>query len=199
MPTAGIKPLIRRALAEERHPSFMGTLGSELRKEEQEEYDTIVTRISEQAHPPFMTLFIAPFVYFLGVHGSSLVFSLLSIDCLGVTLLLLCRELQPSLTPSQKVLLSCVLLSWYPMFGVVWSGQTGALLGVLIVIGWYCVRRNRPILGGIAVGIASSLKLFPAASRLLPIASPPRLSFRNGNHHRFERGDHRSSRPALLY
>ena len=128
LPTTDIEPLIRRALAEERRPAPMETFWPQLRKEEQQEYDTIATRISEQAHPPFMTLFIAPFVYFLGIHGSSLAVSLLSIGCLGVTLVLLCRVLQSSVTTSQKVLLSSVFLSWYPMFWVVRAGQLGALL-----------------------------------------------------------------------
>src|SRR5208337_1084916 len=162
LPTTEIEPLIRRTLAEERRPAPMETFWPQLRKEEQQEYDTIATRISEQAHPPFMTLFIAPFVYFLGVHGSSLAFSLLSIGCLGMTLVLLCRGLQSSVTTSQKVLLSSVFLSWYSMFWVVRAGQLGALLGALVVIGWYCIRRDRPICGGLAVGVASSLKFFPA-------------------------------------
>jgi hypothetical protein len=37
----------------------------------------------------------------------------------------------------------------------------GAVLSGLIVMGWYCVRQGRTALGGIAVGIATSLKAFP--------------------------------------
>ena len=113
--------------------------------------------------PPFATLFIVPFVYFLGVHGSSLAFSLLSIGCLGISpRASLCREFQWNLTTSQKVLLSAVFLGRFPMFWVVRAGQWGGLLRALVVIGWYCVRWDRPIAGGLAVGIAASLKLFPA-------------------------------------
>src|SRR5208337_1084917 len=36
------------------------------------------------------------------------------------------------------------------------------------------------------------------AAHLLPLASPPRISFRSGSHRPCERGDDRSSRPALL-
>ena len=109
-----------------------------------------------------MTLFFVPFVYLLGVRGCSLAVSLLSIGCLGVILVQICRGLRLKLSASQKVLLSAVFLSWYPMYWVVRGGQSGAMLGALVVLGWYCIRRGWPLRGGFSIGVASSLKLFPA-------------------------------------
>jgi uncharacterized membrane protein len=45
---------------------------------------------------------------------------------------------------------------------VVRAGQASALLGALIVIAWYCIQKDRPVWAGVSIGVASSLKLFPA-------------------------------------
>ena len=108
-----------------------------------------------------MILFFTPVVYFLGVHGTSLAISLLSIGFLAVTLVLLHRGLGFQLTAGQKILVSSLAIGWAPMFWVLRAGQSGALLSGLIVIGWYCIRQRRPVWGGIAVGIATSLKIIP--------------------------------------
>ncbi len=162
LPTTEINPLVRRILAEYRPAAHLESVWPRFAKEEQEEYETVLSRTAEQAHPPFMTLFFVPFVYLLGVRGCSLAASVLSIGCLGLTLVLICRGLRLNLSASQRVLLSAVFLSWYPMYGVVRGGQSGAMLGALVVLSWYCIRRGRPLWGGFAIGVAASLKLFPA-------------------------------------
>jgi hypothetical protein len=169
LPTTDIQPLVGQALAAEEHPAPLESVCPRLAaacpglaRQEREEYDDVARLIQEQAHPPFATLFVVPFVYFLGVYDSSLAISFLSIASVGVTLLLLYRGLSLDLSASQKVLFCSVFLGWYPMFGVLRSGQWGAFLGMLVVAGWYCIRRGRPALGGVAVGVAASLKAFPA-------------------------------------
>jgi uncharacterized membrane protein len=169
LPATDITPLVKQVLAAAGRPASLESVWPGLAArfpgavlEEQQEYDKISALIIVQAHPPLATMFVVPFVYFFGVHGSSLAFSIVSIGCLAATLALLYRGLQLNMSTSQKVLYWSVLLGWYPMFWVLRSGQWGAILSFLVVAGWYGIRRDRQILGGIAVGLAVSLKLYPA-------------------------------------
>jgi hypothetical protein len=169
VPSTEIKPLVRQALASELRPAtlesawpWLAAIMPGLPKQEQQEHDDIVNIIDVQAHPPCATMFMVPFVYFLGVYDTSIALGVLSIVCLGAALVMLYRGLPLSLSPSQALLVCGVLLGWYPMFVGLRSGQLGMILSMLVVAGWYAIRQNRPVLGGIAVGAAAALKLFPA-------------------------------------
>ena len=48
------------------------------------------------------------------------------------------------------------------MFLVLSHGQWGALLSMLVAVGWYGISRDRPLLSGFAIGVAASMKVFPA-------------------------------------
>jgi len=161
LPTTDLRPYVKSALEEEPTTVSLGAIWPRLGQEDQEEYNSVPKIISEQAHPPFMTLFVTPLVYFLGVHGTFLAMALLSIASLGVALVLLRRGMGLELTPTQKTLVIFLFLGWYPMFWVLRAGQSGALISGLIVLSWYCIRQRRPLWGGIALGIATSLKIVP--------------------------------------
>jgi hypothetical protein len=168
LPTTEIEPLVREALASEPRPAtlesvwpWLAAVSPGLPRQEKEEYDLIPSTIQVQAHPPFASLFVIPLVYFLGVYDSSIGLGLLSLACLSAILVMLYRGLELTLSASQKVLFCCVFLGWFPMYGVLRSGQWGAVLSMLVVAGWYNIRSQRPILGGVTIGVAVSLKLFP--------------------------------------
>jgi hypothetical protein len=169
LPTTAIQPLVKEALTSEPRPASLelalpslAAAWPALVEQEQQEYDRIPSLIEVQAHPPFATLFVIPFVYIFGVYGTSLAVSLLSVACVGAALPLVYGRLQLSLSASQKILASSVLLAWYPMFQVLSHGQWGGLLGMLVVVGWYSIHQGKPLLAGLAIGLAISLKLFPA-------------------------------------
>jgi hypothetical protein len=169
VPATEIRPLVREALTSEPRPEpldsvtpWLAAVFPGLSRQEKQEYDDIATIIEVQAHPPFATMLMVPFVYSLGFYHTSLVLSLLSVVCLGATLLMLKRGLGLRLSTCHTILVCGVFLGWYPMFLILRSGQTGTILGMFVVAGWYCLRRGKPILSGVVVGIAASLKLFPA-------------------------------------
>jgi hypothetical protein len=169
VPATEIRPLVRDVLVSEPRPALLDSAAPwlaavfpDLSRQEKREFDDIATIIEVQAHPPCATMLMVPFVRILGLYQISLALSLVSVICLGATLHLLYRGLDLRLSASQIVLLCGVFLGWYPMYLMLRSGHTGTLLGLLVVAGWYCLRRGRPILGGVAVGAAASLKLFPA-------------------------------------
>jgi hypothetical protein len=169
VPATAIQPLVRQALVSEPPPAMLDSsfpwlarVAPGLAKQEQQEHDDIPSIIQVQAHPPVATMFIVPFVFVLGIYKTSIALALLSLVSLGASLLMIAWGLNLKLSTSQMVLCCSVFLGWYPMFLVIRSGQLGMLLSMLVVAGWYNIQRNRPVLGGVAVGIASSLKLFPA-------------------------------------
>jgi hypothetical protein len=114
-----------------------------------------------QAHPPIMTLFFTPIVLVLNVAGTYAALSLLSLAALVVSLVLLRSGLELKLTRGQLLALALVVLGWAPVANVLRTGQTGLLLCGLIVGGWHALRRGRPMLAGVAIGVAACLKLFP--------------------------------------
>ena len=116
-----------------------------------------------QAHPPGMTLLMVPLVALGGVQGSYLAFCLLSLAALLVGLHLLERGLELELTGRQKLVLSLLVVGWFPALGVFRNGQTGLVLGTLLIVCWYSLKRDRPIWAGVAAGLATCIKLYPGA------------------------------------
>jgi hypothetical protein len=115
-----------------------------------------------QAHPPFMTLFTAAFVRYLGILGTQIAFFILSLGALTGMLWLLRRELASSLGWRVAVAVFLLILGWDPLLTILRSGQIGLALCGLLTLSWYCLRRDRPIAAGIAAAFAVALKLIPA-------------------------------------
>ena len=161
VPVEGLGPYAEAALEEEPVSPAIEDAWAPLAEEAQEELRSLPDNISEQAHPPFMTLFVAPFVSLFGVHGTFLAIFTLSVGSLIVSLTILARALGVSLSASQKTLVAFAFLGWMPMWWVLRAGQWDALLSGLIVVAWYCIRRQRPVWGGVAIGVATSLKIVP--------------------------------------
>ncbi len=115
-----------------------------------------------QAHPPLMTLFVVPFVALGGTLLTQAVMLVLSLAALGVSLWLIGRRLDLRLHRRQTLMLVFAILGAEPVIVTLRLGQSGLLLTVLLVLAWDALHRGRPVLAGIAVGVAASLKMFPA-------------------------------------
>ncbi len=160
LPRADFKARIKAELDEEHVAFSLGKLWPRLAIEEEEEHN-IAEHLDDSAHPPFMVVFLIPFVSFLGVPGTFLAMALISIGFQCIALVLIQRGLGLNLAPTEKILVFFCCLAWYPMDWVLRGGQPNVLLMGLIVIGWYSIRQNHPRWAGIAVGIATSMKIFP--------------------------------------
>jgi hypothetical protein len=132
-----------------------------LRQKEIEAREEARTLPWVQAHPPFMTLFFAPFVACLNVGATYAAISLLSLGALFFTLALLRAGLKLELSRSQTLGLAALVLGWAPIANVLRTGQMGLVLGALMVVAWVCLKRGRPIVAGIAIAVATCLKLYP--------------------------------------
>ena len=87
--------------------------------------------------------------------------TVLSLAALFGTLMLIARGLELKLTLRTNALLLIAVLGWEPVLSTIRNGQTGVLLGCLIVAAWLQLRRGSPVSAGVALGVATCLKIFP--------------------------------------
>jgi hypothetical protein len=115
-----------------------------------------------QAHPPLVAAIIAPLIVLFGPYGSFLAISVISIAALLGGAFIVKRTLKIALSKSMTTLSIFGLLGWAPMVATLRHGQTNCLISFLIILSWFFVRSEYPMLAGIAVGAAINLKLYPA-------------------------------------
>jgi hypothetical protein len=153
--------LMRDALTRE-PPRSLLDWSPDLRAREIDAREETLSQHWVQAHPPLMSLAVAPLVASVGLGGTYFAVTLLSLACLALTLALLARGLGLRPTPREWLLLGLVLLGWDSAVMLLRAGQPGLLLGALLTAGWFLLRRGRPYLAGVAIGLAVGVKLFPA-------------------------------------
>jgi hypothetical protein len=112
-----------------------------------------------QAHPASMTLLLALFVPWLQVRFIQLLFGFASLAALAGTVKLLAKGL--SFSPRLAAVLFWGLVGWFPFWMVIRDGQVGMFLTFLMTLSWYYLRQERNTAAGIALGVATALKLFP--------------------------------------
>ena len=153
--------LIRESLADDHAAFSLGAWWPRLADVEQEQLQRVLTSHWVQAHPPPMTLLLSPLVAWSGIHGSCIVINLVSLFALLLTLVMIHRGLALPLTRQQALVLAIMVLGWHPIGAVLRNGQSGLVLGLLMTAGWLALRRNQPVLAGLSIGLATSLKLYP--------------------------------------
>jgi hypothetical protein len=114
-----------------------------------------------QAHPPVMTLFFAPLVRLFGVYGTFVAISILSVASLIIAPIVIARTMGLSLSRVALATLALGILGWSATIEDLRDGQSGPYLMLLCVLGWSFLRTGRPVLAGLTIGVATSLKLFP--------------------------------------
>jgi Glycosyltransferase family 87 len=153
--------LIQDAVAEEPATIALSDWFPALRQPEEEALQRTVTRHWVQAHPPLMTLVFVPLVAAFGVHGTFLAITGFSLAALLLCLHLLGEHFASDLTPRQKAAISFTVLGWAPVVDTLRAGQPSILLGTLVILGWWSLRRSQQVLAGILVALATCLKLYP--------------------------------------
>lgn len=153
---------IKNALEHEPPPFSLSTWIPAMRAREQRAYLQVVTSPWVQAHPPAMSLLLIPFVASLTIRHAYLVYTALSLACLLFSLALLLKNLPLARDNRSQLALLFAILGWFQLGVMLRLGQTGVLLGLLLVLAWYFLRRGKPVAAGVAVSLAVALKLFPA-------------------------------------
>jgi hypothetical protein len=112
---------------------------------------------------PFFTIFMTPWSL-LPLRVAIVVFTLLSLGLFGSTVALVEALLNSGLPPRpRKATLATIalMLAYVHSCGVL--GQVGLLLLFLVVATWFLVERGREWPAGVALGLATVIKLLPAA------------------------------------
>jgi hypothetical protein len=113
-------------------------------------------------HPPFVGIALAAPVRLLGWRGSFVLVLLLSLALLYVSMAAILRELHPALPFAARCAMAGLVAGWYPVGTTLRSGQSGIFLLALITASWLLLRRDRPWLAGVAIGLAACIHAFPA-------------------------------------
>jgi hypothetical protein len=113
------------------------------------------------AHPPASVLVLLPggMLPYRAAHGA---FNVLSLIALGVALWLLMRRSGLDYPAWSLLPIGALILSSNSFIQQMFQGQLNLLLLGLIAGGWAARRANRPVLGGVLLGLAAGIKLFPA-------------------------------------
>ena len=117
--------------------------------------------LSVQAHPPFSLITAVPMVALFGPHGTALCVDLLSLAGLCLIIILVSKSDAIQLSSRLAALAFAAMLAWEPTLSLLRQGQSGLLIAPLLVLGWFLLRRGRPVLAGIPLGVATCLKLYP--------------------------------------
>lgn len=166
--------LMREALAEESRPSpFFWS--ENMREREKASLEETLSQHWVQAHPPLLSVAVAPLVAWSGPLGAQIGVFLACLAGLFVTLSLLNRGLELNLSRQHWLLLFCGILAAEPVVSSLRNGQVGLLLGGLLTVGWYGLRTNRPVLAGASIALAASLKAFPGLIFVYLLIRHPRV------------------------
>lgn len=171
---AAMTELIREALVKEPASFSLSGWVPGLKAREQRAYEEVVTEPWVQAHPPTMTLGIAPLVAAFGIHGTFLVLSLLSLLALALIAVMLRIGPLSGARPKDVAIIALCAAGWFAVSDLLRLGQSGLVLSALLTAGWYLIRRGRPVLAGMAVGVATCLKLFPGLVLLYLLLRHPK-------------------------
>jgi hypothetical protein len=112
------------------------------------------------AHPPPVVLLYFP-LGLLSYEQAAIVWFLFELACISLSVILLLRWLGVKKGAALASLGALLILVWRPITHELILGQLTALLLALLVGTWQALRSRKDILGGIFLGSAIALKLFP--------------------------------------
>lgn len=119
----------------------------------------LIAEMKYNAHPPFAVLVAVPFAL-LEYPYAHLAWNLVTYGLFLAAIAVVVYELRvpfawPALFPA------IILLLGNPVLNQLYQGQLNCLLASLITAAWVADRRGRPALGGVAIGLAGAVKLYP--------------------------------------
>jgi hypothetical protein len=112
------------------------------------------------AHPPAAVALTIPFGK-LDYQNAQLAWNLLTLPLFLVSVWLIIRELGFSLCVWSIFPAIVLLLLFNPVFIHIGQGQLNFPILFLITLAWIADRRGRPAWAGVALGVATGLKLYP--------------------------------------
>jgi hypothetical protein len=112
-------------------------------------------------HPPTTLVWFFPFAH-LSAMEMKQVFSLITLLLLGIHLAVTSYELRLPLWPVTAVLGFCAVYQTDFMYVHLAQVDLSEPIAFLYLMGWFFLRRDREIEAGVFLGLAATLKLYPA-------------------------------------
>ena len=109
-------------------------------------------------HPPFNAILFLPFSY-LPYPIAFTLWNLLNLFLYALLIYIVLRNF--NLMRRDIVLRCFYLLLWYPFISNIGLGQSSIVLSILIVGGYFLIRRGRDASGAICLACATLIKMFP--------------------------------------
>jgi hypothetical protein len=111
-------------------------------------------------HPPTSVLLVVPLAG-LAYSDAFLAWALVSLAALGLSVVLIVRQLPLGLTAWSVLPLLALLLLCNPFRQHLNQGQLNLVILLLLTAAWAAERSGRPVTAGALVGTATAVKLFP--------------------------------------
>jgi Glycosyltransferase family 87 len=135
-----------------------------LRKLQDSSIDNGARQVVVQAHPPFHVLLVAVIVMLCGtIQRTYLMMTAVTLACYAGTLTMLWRSVPAGFRTAVPAFLLCILAAdWQPFIANLRQGQVGVVVALLVTAGWYSILRGRSVAGGVLIGLAALIKMYPA-------------------------------------
>lgn len=116
-------------------------------------------RADENVHPPIVAVLILPLSY-LPYFFAVLIWNTLNLGAYLALIGAIVKKLKLKLLVCQ--LAPLFLLVWYPFISNSGLVQSSLLVGVMIIAGWILLRDRQDYYGGVLLGLATLIKVYPA-------------------------------------
>jgi hypothetical protein len=135
-----------------------------LRKLQESSINSGARQVVVQAHPPFHILLITPIVMLCGtIQRTYLVMTAITLVSYAAVLVLLWRGVPAGFRLAVPGFFLCILAAdWQPFLANLRQGQVGVVVALLVIAGWYSILRERALAGGVLIGFAALIKMYPA-------------------------------------
>lgn len=120
-----------------------------------------ITRLNPYVYPPVVAVLMFP-LGSLSFSQAGFAWYFLNIGFALGSFLLLARLLEPAGQPWNFLIPALLMATSEPLTRTLTAGQLNVLLLFLLTLSAYGLDREKPIVGGIALGIAAAVKVFPA-------------------------------------
>lgn len=114
--------------------------------------------IYRNAHPPFTAILLFP-LWFLSFHSAVFLWVFITIFCMFLIIYLLLKS--ENIPLEYSLLISLFVFAWPPFQTNLSVGQTSILITLFVVAGWFFLKRDKEILSGIFIALATMIKFYP--------------------------------------
>ena len=117
--------------------------------------------LAYNAHPPTSVLTVVPIAW-LSYPNAFLVWNLICIAALAATIWIIVRELRLHFSVWAVLPIVTLLMFFSPFTRHLLFGQLSIIIGLIITGAWAAARNGKSYLAGGLVGLAATIKIFPA-------------------------------------